>query len=61
LSVRIVGYAYISVSASGAPVASAPPLISTCPTAGTAKKLAANSSRATLIGSLAANVAVIGS
>jgi hypothetical protein len=61
LSVRIVGYAYISVNASGLPDASAPPLISTCPTAGKAKKFAANSSRAMLIGSLATKVLVIGS
>jgi hypothetical protein len=61
LSVRIVGYAYISVSAIGLPDASAPPLISTCPTAGTAKKLATNSSRAMLIGSLATNALATGS
>ena len=40
---------------------SRPPLNSTCPTAGMAKKLAANSSRATLIGSLATKVPVTGS
>jgi hypothetical protein len=61
LSLRMVGYANISVSVSGFPDASTPPLISTCPTAGTAKKLAANSSRAMLIGSLATKVRVTGS
>jgi hypothetical protein len=43
------------------PDASAPPLISSCPTAGTAKKFAANSSRATLIGSLATKALATGS
>jgi hypothetical protein len=46
---------------SGFPELSNPPLISTCPTAGMAKKLAANSSRATLIGSLATKAPAIGS
>jgi hypothetical protein len=57
----MVGYANISVSASGLPDASMPPLISTCPTAGIAKKLAANSSRATLIGSFETNALATGS
>ena len=43
------------------PLLSTPPLNSTCPTAGKAKKFAANSSRATLIGSLATKVPVTGS
>jgi hypothetical protein len=61
LSLRMVGYVNISVSASGLPDASTPPLINTCPTAGMAKKLAANSSRAMLIVSLAMKLLVTGS
>lgn len=57
----MVGYENVSLSASGVPDASRPPLISTCPTAGTAKKFAANSSRAILIGSLATKAFSIGS